>query len=243
MATRITISTMGTNAMNRYATISRLRSRQINRRMLRRMRCRAKSSPDTYSASITSNLRPEPGARYASATSRASRTKNATPHRPRICARFFNRSDTFQDISGTGVDASASALRVSERALLFLPQSRHRIDPARAAGRHKTGDPRGDYQHRNRDDESRCLSGLHSFHQSPQYPACCHSRSCAQGGAKENHSQALPQYQPHDLAGAGSKRHSHADFRHALASQVRQNTIDADARQQQSQAGENAEQE
>src|SRR5579859_4585683 len=108
MATRITISTMGTKAMKRYATISRLRSRQIRRRMLRRISCKANSSPDTYSASATNTRKLDRGARYARATSRASRTKNATPQRPRICARFFSRGDTLQDINGTGVDADAS---------------------------------------------------------------------------------------------------------------------------------------
>src|SRR5256885_8668533 len=77
--------------------------------MLRRTSCRAKSSPVTYSAIATSNLNPEPGARYASATSRASRRKNATPKRPRFCARFFSRGDTLQDINGIGVDAYAFA--------------------------------------------------------------------------------------------------------------------------------------
>jgi hypothetical protein len=69
------------------------------------MSCRAKRSPVTYKASATSNLNPEPGARYASATSRASITKNATPQRPRICGRFFSCGDTLQDINGIGVDA------------------------------------------------------------------------------------------------------------------------------------------
>src|SRR5580658_2638211 len=47
---------------------------------------------------------------------------------------------------------------------------------------------------------------------------------------------------PHNVASTGPERHAQPDFRHTLAGHVRENAIDTDAREQQGQAGEYAEQ-
>ena len=67
----------------------------------------------------------------------------------------------------------------------------------------------------------------------PQETPCCQSGKYAHTNAGENHSETLPEHKPHDIAGASPERYADAEFRHALARQVSQHTINADARQQQ----------
>src|SRR5437660_3105437 len=109
-------------------------------------------------------------------------------------------------------------------------------------GRRKTCQQRGKDQDGNHDGESRWLGGSHSIYQVHQETPCCQSGKYAHTNAGENHSETLPEHKPHDIAGASPERYADAEFRHALARQVSQHTINADARQQQSQTGEDAKQ-
>src|SRR6266436_2546619 len=116
------------------------------------------------------------------------------------------------------------------------------IDPAGAAGRSKAGQKRGKHQHRNHDDESGWLVGLHSVYCMHQYASCRQSRKYAYSHSDENHSKALPEHHPRNLASGRPKRHAHANFRYPLSGQVGQYPINADARKKQSQACKDGEQ-
>ena len=78
------------------------------------------------------------------------------------------------------------------------------------------------------------------------------ARSCAAANGAEqnkacgdpdkNHREALAEDQAYYLASGVSKRHADADFKDALAGEIREHAVDADAREQQRETRKNPEQ-
>src|ERR1700684_4039968 len=62
------------------------------------------------------------------------------------------------------------------------------------------------------------------------------------GEADENHRETLTQDQANYFLCSGAKGHADADFGDALAGEIREHAVDADAREQECEAGENSEQ-
>lgn len=126
--------------------------------------------------------------------------------------------------------------------LLVLSQGAGRVDAAGATRGQETREQGGREQGGNHNGESRWTDGLHPLYQMLEYATCCQSSKYAYANADGNHSQALPEDEPHHIVGASSERNANAEFRNALAGQVRQHSVDADACEQQSQQGKYGEQ-
>ena len=122
-------------------------------------------------------------------------------------------------------------IHMEPRFALLLAQRLHRIYAARPTRGYKTREERGNDEDRDRDGECRCLRGAHSLYQAIQDTPRSQGRNYANTNSDENHHKALSEYQPHDISSGRPKRHAYADFRYALAGQVGQYAINADARQ------------
>src|ERR1700684_2114474 len=62
------------------------------------------------------------------------------------------------------------------------------------------------------------------------------------GEADENHRETLTQDQANYFLCSGAKGHADADFGDALAGEIREHSVDADAREQEREAGEDSKQ-
>ncbi len=124
---------------------------------------------------------------------------------------------------------------------LILAEERWLGPPAGAACRHITRGQRRGHQHR---DHARKVPGSIG-----SIPVTRRSNTCIAANAPATPTstpvpiipRALSQNQTDDIARTSPHRHAHTDFRHALAGQVSQHSVDSDTGQQQREAREYAE--